>query len=295
MNLSTSQVQQILALADRALAADTVAPLNEEAGFALTDTATVAEHLLIEQDGAVVGYLQWRPAFGTGQLVVDPHYRRRGIGGALVEQLIETLDERADLSAPGGTDWGLWSFGDLPAAREFAAALGLRPARALLVMRRWLAGVSVPELPEGLTVRGFRPGDEDALLALNAEAFADHPEQGTLDAAGLAQRMAEPWFDPDGLLLAFDADGLVGFHWTKLAEPGTGEVYVIGTAARVRGRGYGRVLLDAGLARLAAAGATDVLLYVDSAEQIPVRMYEGAGFELDHRDLLYTRPTQENR
>ncbi len=294
MNLTSSQAEQILALADRALSADGFAPLNEEARFAIAGAP--AEHLLAEQDGTVVGYLQWRPDFGTAQVVVDPHYRRRGLGGALVEQLIEGLAD-SDLELPGAdiTEWGLWSFGDLPAAREFAAALGLRPSRTLLVMRRSLAGASAPELPAGLTIRGFRPGDQDALLSLNAEAFAEHPEQGALDADGLAQRMAEDWFDPDGLLLAFDADGLAGFHWTKLAEPLLGEVYVIGTASRVRGRGYGRVLLDAGLAHLAAAGATEVVLYVDSSEQIPVRMYEGAGFTIDHRDLLYTRPAQENR
>jgi len=294
VNLTRSQAEQILALADRALSADGFAPLNEEARFAIAGAP--AEHLLAEQDGTVVGYLQWQPDFGTAQVVVDPHYRRRGLGGALVEQLIEGLAD-PDLGLPGAdiTEWGLWSFGDLPAAREFAAALGLRPSRTLLVMRRSLAGASAPKLPAGLTIRAFRPGDQDALLALNAEAFAEHPEQGALDADGLAQRMAEDWFDPDGLLLAFDADGLAGFHWTKLAEPLLGEVYVIGTASRVRGRGYGRVLLDAGLAHLAAAGATEVVLYVDSSEQIPVRMYEGAGFTIDHRDLLYTRPAQENR
>ena len=295
MNLTSSQAEQILALADRALAADGCAPLNEEARFAVAGTRP-AEHLIAELDDQVVGYLQWQPEFSTAQLVVDPHYRRRGLGGALVEQLIEGLaDPELGLAGAEVAEWGLWAFGDLPAAQEFTAALGLRPSRTLLVMRRGLTGIRAPELPAGLTIRGFRPSDQDALLALNGEAFAGHPEQGALDADGLAQRMAEDWFDPDGLLLAFDADGLAGFHWTKLAEPHLGEVYVIGTATRARGRGYGRILLDAGLAHLAAAGATEAVLYVDSAEQIPVRMYKGAGFELERRDLLYTKPAQENR
>jgi len=287
VNLTQRQAEHVLALADRAFTADGFAPLNEEARFAIAGAS--AEHLITEQDGVVVGYLQWQPEFATAQVVVDPRLRRRGLGDALVGRLMDGLAD-SSLAQPSHDDWGIWSFGDLPAAREFAAALGFTASRTLLVMRRGPAQLSPTPIPDGLTLRGFQPGDQDALLALNAEAFAEHPEQGALDADGLAQRMAEDWFDPDGLILAFDADGPAGFHWTKLADPQTGEVYVIATAPRARGRGYGRVLLDAGLAHLAAAGATDVLLYVDSAEQIPVRMYEGAGFVVDHRDLLYTRP-----
>jgi mycothiol synthase len=121
---------------------------------------------------------------------------------------------------------------------------------------------------------------------VNAEAFAHHPEQGILNADGLTERMAEPWFDPSGLILAWDSDGLAGFHWTKLVD-GTGEVYVIGVAPRAQGRGYGRVLLQAGLSHLARAGADRVVLYVDMAEPVAVRMYESAGFHVAHRDVLY--------
>ena len=43
-------------------------------------------------------------------------------------------------------------------------------------------------VPDGVEVRGYRPEDADAVLAVNAAAFAHHPEQGSLDAAGLAER-----------------------------------------------------------------------------------------------------------
>lgn len=280
----------MLALAERAAAVDGTMPLNEEAHFALSgDTVT---HLLVEEAGELRGYLHWHPGYRTAQLVVDPRFRRRGIGRRLVTELAALAGVPAG-AGPAATGWGIWAFGDLPPAQAFAAALGLRPARGLLVMSRPLAGVAAPELPDGLTVRGYRHSDAAALLEVNAAAFAHHPEQGALDAAGLAARMAEPWFDPDGLLLGFDADGLAGFHWTKRVG-GTGEVYVIGVAPRAQGRGYGSVLLQAGLAHLAGRGADHVVLYVDMAEPVAVRMYESAGFHIASRDVVYA-PDEEQR
>ena len=282
--LSPAQAEDVRALAARAAATDGADPLNEEARFALRDDS--ARHLLHHDDGTLVGYLQWQPDYGTAQLVVDPAHRRRGVGRGLVEAL---RDARSSLPGSPGTGEqhpGVWAFGDLPAAQAFATALGWAPSRGLLVMERDLAGVEAPELPEGFTVRGYTPADAEQFLAVNAAAFADHPEQGALDAAGLAARIAEPWFDPDGLLLGLDADGVAGFHWTKLVD-GTGEVYVLGVAPRAQGRGYGRVLLQAGLAHLEQAGAGHVVLYVDMAEPVAVRMYESAGFHVAHRDVLY--------
>ena len=277
------------ALTARAAAADGIDPLNEEAGFALGDDS--AQHVLLTGvPGTVAGYLQWQPPYGTAQLVVDPDHRRRGLGTSL----LAALDDRPGRGsgARGNGVNGIWAFGDLPPARAFVATHQLYPSRGLMIMDRSLAGVAAPGVPDGLSLRGYTDADAAQFLAVNAAAFASHPEQGALDAAGLAARMAEPWFDPEGLILGFDDDGLAGFHWTKQVGT-TGEVYVMGVAPRAQGKGYGKVLLRAGLAHLRNTGSVRVLLFVDSTEVVAVRMYESAGFGVARRDVLYAPADQE--
>ena len=148
------------------------------------------------------------------------------------------------------------------------------------------------------------PGtDEEAFLALNAEAFAGHPEQGRMTRADLDQRMAEPWFDPEGFFVAeARADGaaaaagdLLGFHWTKVhpGEPPHGEVYVVGVSPRAQGLGLGRLLTLTGLHHLAARGLREVVLYVESDNAPAIAVYSRLGFTHADADthVMYRRPS----
>jgi mycothiol synthase len=100
-----------------------------------------------------------------------------------------------------------------------------------------------------------------------------------MDEDNLARRMAEPWFDPSGLLVAEDESGMLGFHWTKRHDAQHGEVYVIGVAPRAQGRGLGRLLTLAGLEHLAGLGLDEVLLYVESDNAPAIALYSRLGFE----------------
>lgn len=202
-------------------------------------------------------------------LAVAPTSRRQGLGRRLAEL---ACAEPGELTA--------WSHTDHPAAAGLAAHLGFDRTRALWVMRRRVV-VPLPtaEAPPGVTIRDFGSADTEAVLEVNAAAFAHHPEQGELDLAGLEERMAESWFDPAGLLLAVDDDGrLLGFHWTKQHDAHTGEVYVVGIAPAAQGRGLGRVLTLAGLHHLASRGVDEVILYVESDNESALRLYAGIGF-----------------
>ncbi|WP_037911904.1 mycothiol synthase [Actinacidiphila yeochonensis] len=224
----------------------------------------------------------------SAELVVHPAHRSQGHGRALGNALLAATGRRLRL----------WAHGGHPAARHLAGSLGLKLFRELRQMRRPLAAdaAGVPEsvLPEGVTVRPFEPGrDEEAWLAVNAAAFAHHPEQGSLTRSDLEDREAESWFDPAGFFLAFRGAELVGFHWTKVhpAAPGgepLGEVYVVGVAPGQQGGGLGRALTATGLRHLALdRGLRTAMLYVDADNAPAVAVYERLGFTVHETDLMY--------
>ena len=242
------------------LAADGHDPLDEQAALLLKNHGLAGSRLWVTEGGFALLH-------GDAlDLAVTPDSRGRGEGTAL-----------AAASAAGARS--AWSHGNHPAARALAMHHGFAPTRELWVMRRDVTE-SLPELTaeEAAAVRGYRPEDEAELLRVNAAAFASHPEQGALDAAGLAERMAEPWFEPAGLLVASDDDRMLGFHWTKQHAPELGEVYVVGIDPAAQGRGLGRTLTLAGLHHLAGRGVREVLLYVESDNAPARKVYERLGF-----------------
>ena len=279
--LTPDESAAVLALAAEAADADGSEPLSEQ--FRLSVRARehdgVGHLLALGSDGTLVGYAQSRSGEGppSGELVVAPGSRRAGVGTALLASL------------PDGIR--LWSHATgaaADAATAFARATGLVPVRSLHVMGRSLRdGTPWPaaSLDPRYAVRSFEPGrDEDAWLALNAAAFAHHPEQGSLRRADLDQRMAEPWWDPAGLVLvveAADPDVLAASHWTKVDPPDgdVGEVYVVAVAPDRQGQGLGRAVTVLGLDHLRSLGLARVVLYVDEDNVAAVRTYAALGFE----------------
>jgi mycothiol synthase len=143
-------------------------------------------------------------------------------------------------------------------------------------------------------VRTFEPGrDEEAWLAVNARAFAGHPEQGGWTRADLDDRIGQPWFDPRGFFLAADTrrDGaLAGFHWTKVHDGGpepAGEVYVVGVDPSYQGTGLGKALTVIGVRHLHDHGLRTVELYVDGSNTAARRLYDALGFTEAAVDVQY--------
>lgn len=289
---------KVLSLVAAAQAADGVAPLSEDALYAVSSGGKGIRHLsLTLPDGAVIGYAHLVPAGQdapgedlSGELLIAPGYRRRGFGSALAAELV---------NGAAGRGVRVWAHGDLPAAAALAKSAGFTRVRSLWQLRMSLKSASFPEpvYPAGATVRAFTPGaDEEAWLAVNRRAFAHHPEQGSWTAADLRLREAESWFDPAGFFLAERDGQLAGFHWTKVHAQGgehgepIGEVYVVGVDPDRQGGGLGRALTLTGLAHLRDQGLADVMLYVDEDNSAAVRMYMSLGFTRYAADVMYRHP-----
>ncbi len=289
--LGTAQVAGVLALVEAASTADGVPPLSERVLLHLRydgdDPAGSGpdRDFIVTVDDEIAGYAFLDPPGSpdsavSGELVVHPGRRRRGLGRALVRELTAAAD---------GHPVRLWAHGDLPAATAMAKAEGFERFRALWQMRRSLRDqLDEPRLPPGRTLRTFVPGrDEDEWLGLNGRAFAQHPEQGGWTRHDLELREREPWFDPAGLFIAERDGRMTGFHWTKVHPQGIGEVYIVGVDPSEQGSGLGRALTLAGLRHLRDLGLAQVMLYVDEENVPAIRLYERLGFARTRTDAMY--------
>lgn len=293
--LDDSEVAAVTALLRSATTTDGVSPISEHVWLHLRHGGDDHDHHFLVRDGggALVGYAHLDttdPVAGSSaELVISPDSRRQGLGRMLVEYLI---------SATPDSRLRLWSHSEGDAAAALATSMGFDTLRVLWQMRRSLrAPLPASVLPAGVEIRPFRPGvDDEAWLELNGRAFATHPDQGAWTAADLAARMAEPWFDPSGFLLAWHAGSLVGFHWTKVHgedhhrhEP-VGEVYVLGVDPAWQGQGLGQALTLAGLRHLRDRGLDQVMLYVEESNAAAIDLYSRLGFVRWDTDVLYRRP-----
>lgn len=281
-------VQWVRHLAAAAAAHDGVEPLSEATLLALDAPATdaAARHLVAAGSAGLLGYAQSlpTPAGPSAEVVVHPAHRRQGWGRALLGGL---------LGADSATRF--WAHGDLPAAAALARSAGLVAIRSLHLMTvtEWPGAAGTARLPDGsaLTIRAFRPGiDDEPWLALNAVVFADHAEQGALTPSDLDARIRQPWFDPAGFLLLVeraDPDHIVGYHWTKSAGPGHGEVYVVGLDPALQGQGLAAPLTALGVDHLWSRGAREVSLYVDGENLRAVSAYRRLGFTVTATDRMY--------
>ena len=257
---------------------DLADPCADSAGFFVDDRAYAHVSRVDRADAG-----DWSAA-----LVRLPDARDAATTTALLDAAVAHAAEH------GAQEVTSWVFGGGDDEPAFAAA-GFGLDRTLYEMRVPLPLAARPPRPDGITVRPFEPGRDDAdWLRLNNRAFAGHAEQGGWTEETLQGRIAEPWFDASTFLLAVDDRGLAGFNWLKWhaprgKDPAIGEISVIGVDARTQGTGLGRWLAVEGLQLMHARGAPLGMLFVGAENERALALYRSLGFVVHRTDRAYVR------
>jgi len=263
---------------------------------------------IAEVDGRMVGYAsrEWVDTndgalreYRTGG-VVDPAWRRRGIGTTLMAE-----NQRAArvLAATHKTERGrvLGSFTGEHQAGGVALMVGAgyQEVRYFFDMERaTLDDIPDLPLPDGLEVRPMTPDLYRRVWDADVEAFRDH--WGGFDSSEAAfRRYAEgPDFDPSLWVIAFNgeevASGVVNtIYPAENAAHGVkrGWLDSVFTRRAWRRRGLARALIARSLARLRERGMTSAMLGVDADNpQGALGLYESVGFVATQRYTAWRAP-----
>lgn len=146
-------------------------------------------------------------------------------------------------------------------------------------------------------LRPPRPADARPLAELHVlawqRAYRRLVPDGFLDGLSVERRAArwreEIRDEADKILVAEDGEGIAGFVRLGAcrdegAGPAAGEIHGIYLHPRAWRRGLGRRLCGEALARLAAAGFTEITLWVLRGNAQAIAFYEAMGFAADGRE-----------
>lgn len=229
--------------------------------------------LVAELDGKPVGLI----CSDYKLVVVEPEFRRQGVGAALVEAmesaLVGTPDGPLILYPPHGNAGAIGFLESLGFAYDHSFwRFGLDPERA----------VPLPTLPNDLSSTSYSDSDTLPYIDLINTSFLDHPTPLRVTLEQIEHVHAKPNFDPAAIVILRTAqDEMIGFCTTGIdreSDPPVGHINLVGVLREYRGRGLGRWLLLWGIERLRSQGIETIELSVDAGNENAVGLYRSVGF-----------------
>lgn len=267
--------------------------------------------VIAELDGRVVGFAHQNWVDTTdGELrefrlggAVDPEWRRRGIGTALLadnERRARAQAARLPTERPQAL--GAFSGEHQPGTIALLSGAGYAPVRYFFDMERpGLDEVPDVPLPHGLELRPITPDLYRRMWDADVEAFQDH--WGGFDASDAAfQRYLDaPDNDPTLWVVAFDGDEVAAAVINTIyAEENRalgvrrGWLDSVFTRRPWRRRGLARALIARSLVALRERGMTSAMLGVDAENPSgALGLYESAGFGVVTRFTAWRRPMDD--
>ena len=272
-----------------------------------------ADMLLVEANGQLVGLseVEWRRNLdgdwlGWHHAYLVPHWRRKGIGTAMLAWNEKRLRESAALYADdqaGQHYFQVFSPESAIGTNSLLEAAGYEPVRYFyLMLHKDLDHLPEVNLPAGISLKQADAEHRRAIWEAKEQAFRDHWGYIPKNEDDYAYWLNDPYQDLDLWQIAWGQDGegkeqVVGIALNCIftgdnARYGFMRGYVesLGVLRSWRGRGVGRALLVCSLQALRERGMTEAALRVDTDNLSgALRLYESVGFHVLSKDTIYRK------
>ncbi len=265
----------------------------------------VNDIVLVEVDGRLVAGtgLERKLRDGTPTYdiwgAVDPAYRRRGLGTALLGWTLDHARVRASREDPR-TPIHVRGFSEDTETghRALLVRAGFETVRHFFLMLK--AGLDeVPDapLPEGLEIRPVAEDQWRTIFDAENEAFRDHWGHREMTDNDFRTTFARAELDTDLWVVAWDGDQVAGvvqtWVWPEENERlgvSRGWLEHISVRRPWRRRGLARAITAASLVKYREVGLEEAMLGVDSENPNgALGLYEGLGFVQASRAAAYRR------
>lgn len=262
----------------------------DEPGEEIRENTFVAEY-----NNRMVGYNalclvkspQYINAYSYG--VIDPAFRRQGIGSKIMRVSLEHLNNRAQ------ADQVKIIYNQMArseAENRLAQKFNLNKHTDLLSMKLSLHHFT-PQHPVASNLVFLTPIEQNASdwAMIYNDAFSWARNQNSMSAKSASYLLRSSEFSSDFYILCKNPQGeSVGIIAAHIEEVGKGVISTLAVSQKFQGSGIGKALLAESLARMQRNGIEEVRLTVDYQNPtVAISLYKKAGFKEQSRIIHYTR------
>ena len=256
----------------------------------------------LDRDGIARAYASLVRTEGSDKIHgsggVDPQWRRRGIGTAVLRWQVQRSRERL---AETGMEAGLlrcMAEEDNASHVALFHAAGAKVVRYFTEMTRPLdAGIPDAPLPEGMEYVTFSQDISEALRKAHNEVFQDHWGSEERDPERWQHNVEHPHFRPDWTFVVMDtaAGEIAGYNIASFDPEGKqlhgyteGYTELLGVRRNWRGLGLAPAMLGEAMRRYKASGMENAGLGVDTENPSgALGLYERLGYVPTYREVVF--------